>query len=66
MLHRDYVDEPHWNSVSDEVDEKGNKFINYNAKGFDRFCEEVLEAVFYLRGNAQVLIDEFGEIMNMS
>ena len=35
-------------------------------KDFNRFCEEVLEAFFYLRGNAQVLIGDFGKIMNMS
>jgi len=30
------------------------------------FCEEVLEAFFYLIDNSHVLIGEFGKIMNIS
>lgn len=60
------MDEPQAYSISDEVDENGNKFRNNKAKGFDRCCEEVLEALFYLRDKAQVLVEEFGKIMNMS
>jgi hypothetical protein len=60
------MDEPHAQSISDEVYENGNKLRNNKAKGFDRFCEEVLGAIFYLRSKAQVLIGEFGQIMNMS
>jgi hypothetical protein len=60
------MDEPHAHSISDEVDENGNKFINNKAKDFDLFCKEVLEANFHLRSKAQVLIGNFGKIMNMS
>jgi hypothetical protein len=60
------MDEPHAQSLSDEVDENENKFRNNKAKVFDRFYDEVLEAILYLRGKVQVLIDEFGKIMNMS
>lgn len=35
-------------------------------KVFNQVCEEVLEGFFYLRGNAQFLIGEFGKIMNIS
>jgi hypothetical protein len=66
LLHRHSTDEEHAHSISDEVDENGNTFINNKAKDFDRFCKEVLEANFYLRSKAQVLIDNFGKIMNMS
>lgn len=59
VLHRDYMDEPQAHSISEELDENGNKFINNKVKDFDRFCKEVLEAIFYLRSKAQVLIGKF-------
>jgi hypothetical protein len=66
VFYPDYTDEHHAPSISDEVGENGNKLKNNKTNGFDLFCEDLLDAVLYLRDEVQVLTGEYGKIMNMS
>lgn len=66
MLYPVYMDEQHAPSISDEVGENGNKLRNNKTNGFDRFCEDVLDAILYLRDKVQVLTGEYVKIMNMN
>ena len=66
MFYPDYTDEQHAPSISDEVGENGNKLKNNKTNGFDLFCEDLLDAILYLRDEVQVLTGEYGKIMNMS